>query len=93
MLAGHLAGKAAEDLCFTSPDGAVLRNQNFRKRGWDKAVLETGLDGLTPHDLRLTAASAGDRLRGDRAGRLPDGGHSSPGSHTNHVRAPARRDH
>lgn len=57
MLAGHLAGKAAEDLCFASPDGAVLRNQNFRKRGWDKAVLETGLDGLTPHDLRHTAAS------------------------------------
>lgn len=57
MLTVHLAGLPADALCFTSPDGAVLRNQNFRHRVWDRAVREAGLHTLTPHDLRHTAAS------------------------------------
>ena len=44
-------------MVFTTPAGAPLRNTNFRRRHWDRAVRACGLDGLTPHDLRHTAAS------------------------------------
>lgn len=56
-LAVHLAGKSPEDLVFTSPEGGVLRNSNFRPRFFDPASAEAGLAGLTPHELRHTAAS------------------------------------
>jgi integrase len=56
-LAEHLVGKQPDDLVFTSPAGAVLRNTNFRPRFFDPAAERVGLAGLTPHDLRHTAAS------------------------------------
>jgi len=52
-----MAGKAAQDLVFTAPHGGLLRLMNFRRRSFDPAVHVAGLDGLTPHDLRHTAAS------------------------------------
>jgi len=56
-LAVQVAGKAPGDLVFTSPEGAVLRLMNFRRRYFDRAATEAGLGGLTPHELRHTAAS------------------------------------
>jgi len=56
-LASHLAGKAPGDLVFTSPSGGVLRSGNWRRRVFDPAVARTGLDGVTPHSLRHSAAS------------------------------------
>lgn len=56
-LALHLAGKGGDEFVFTSPRGAVLREQNFRRRYFDAAAVEAGVDGLTPHELRHTAAS------------------------------------
>jgi integrase len=56
-LADHLAGKAPGDLVFTAPEGGVLRNTNFRPRFFDPAAEKAGLLGLTPHQLRHTAAS------------------------------------
>jgi len=53
----HLAGKAPGDLVFTAAEGGVLRNTNFRPRFWDPATERAGLPGLTPHELRHTAAS------------------------------------
>ncbi len=53
----HLAGRARDDLAFPSPGGDVLRNNNFRRRVFDRAAEAVGLEGLTPHDLRHTAAS------------------------------------
>jgi len=44
-------------LVFTAPQGGVLRLQNFRHTVWARAVRDAGLDGLTPHSLRHTAAS------------------------------------
>jgi integrase len=35
----------------------VLRNNNFRRRVFDRAAEAVGLFGLTPHELRHTAAS------------------------------------
>jgi integrase len=45
-------------LVFTSPDGAPLRNGNFRRRIWYPTVEQAGLPhGLRIHDLRHTCAS------------------------------------
>ena len=42
---------------FTSPEGGPLRINNFRTRCFDPAAARAGLPGLTPHELRHTAAS------------------------------------
>ncbi len=61
LLAEHLARHVAEDpdaLVFTSPQGQPLRNTNFRRQVWYRAVAESGLPGgLRIHDLRHTCAS------------------------------------
>ncbi|HET8601360.1 MAG TPA: site-specific integrase [Segeticoccus sp.] len=51
------AGKGPEEYLFTAPQGGPLRLMNFRRRVFDPAVRAAGLDGLTPHELRHTAAS------------------------------------
>jgi len=56
-LAVVMAGKAPGDLVFTTRRGAVLRNLNFRRDVFDAAATAAGLEGLTPHELRHTAAS------------------------------------
>jgi len=56
-LAALVADKATDELVFTSPDGHVLRNTNFRGRVFDRAARQAGVPGLTPHELRHTAAS------------------------------------
>jgi integrase len=53
----HLADKEPNELVFTSPKGRALRNTNFRPRFFDPAAERVGLVGLTPHELRHTAAS------------------------------------
>jgi len=61
LLAEHLARHVDEHpdaLVFTSPQGQPLRNSNFRRQVWYKAVAAAGLpDGLRIHDLRHTCAS------------------------------------
>ena len=56
-LRAHLAGKGPNELVFTSPKGGALRNTNFRPRFLIPAAERVGLSGLTPHELRHTAAS------------------------------------
>lgn len=56
-LAAHVAGKRRDALVFTAPNGGPLRNTNFRSRVFAPAAVSVGLAGLTPHDLRHTAAS------------------------------------
>jgi integrase len=56
-LAEQVAGKGRDDLVFPSPQGSVLRVQNFRRRCFDRAAAQVGLEGLVPHELRHTAAS------------------------------------
>ncbi len=56
-LAEQLRDKADDDLVFSAPHGGVLRNPNFRHRVLTPAARSVGLDGLSPHDLRHTAAS------------------------------------
>jgi integrase len=57
LLAEVIAGKAADDLVFTKWRGKPLRNLNFRRDVFDRAAEDAGLAGLTPHELRHTAAS------------------------------------
>jgi integrase len=57
LLEEQMAGLAPGDLLFTSPDGEVLRDGNFRRRTWQPALKKSGLSEITPHDLRHTAAS------------------------------------
>jgi len=52
-----MAGRGADELVFPARNGQALRNANFRRRVFDPAVRSAGLDKLTPHDLRDTAAS------------------------------------
>jgi integrase len=56
-LSRHCEGKGRDDLVLTSPGGAVLRSGNFRLRFFDPAAEAAGLEDLSPHDLRHTAAS------------------------------------
>jgi integrase len=58
-LAQHVAGRGQDALVFPSPWGSVLRTGNFRRGCFDKAARRVGLEGLTPHQLRHTAASLG----------------------------------
>ncbi len=52
-----VADRAPDDLLFTTKTGKQLRNSNFRHYVFDPAVERCGLQPLTPHDLRDTAAS------------------------------------
>ncbi|MEQ7124374.1 site-specific integrase [Actinopolymorpha sp. B11F2] len=54
----HLVdGRGRDALVFTSPRGGPLRLTNFRRSVWHPAVRAAGLDGLTIHGMRHTAAS------------------------------------
>jgi len=61
LIAEHLARDVDNDpeaLVFTSPEGRPLRNSNFRRQAWYRAVAEAGLPkGLRVHDLRHTCSS------------------------------------
>lgn len=56
-LTTDFAGRALDALAFPSPEGSVLRNRNFRSRLFDAAAKRAGVEGVTPHGLRHTAAS------------------------------------
>ena len=56
-LAATVVNRPGEELAFPSPQGAVLRNRNARAGWFDEAARAAGLAGLTPHELRHTAAS------------------------------------
>ncbi|MFF0637725.1 tyrosine-type recombinase/integrase [Nocardia sp. NPDC004151] len=56
-LGKHLAGRRPDAEVFTSRQGAVLRVRNMRRDWWNAAATAAGIEGLTPHELRHTAAS------------------------------------
>ena len=59
MLSEHLARtgrRDPSDLVFAAPDGGPLRATNWRRRVWWPALQAAGLEGLTFHGLRHTAA-------------------------------------
>jgi integrase len=52
-----VVNRPKDELAFPSPQGAVLRNRNARAAWFDEATGTIGEPGLTPHELRHTAAS------------------------------------
>jgi integrase len=57
-LAQQVAGKAPDELVFTSPRAALLRVRGARRAWFDRAVEASGMpEGFHPHELRHTAAS------------------------------------
>ena len=50
-------GKTGEEVVFSAPGGGPLRRGNWRHRVFDPACAAVGLAGVTPHDVRHTAAS------------------------------------
>ncbi|MCU1671780.1 MAG: xerC [Blastococcus sp.] len=56
-LARTVVNRPPDELAFPSPQGAVLRNRNARAAWFDAAARAVGEPGLTPHELRHTAAS------------------------------------
>lgn len=62
LLAVRCAGKARDELVFTTAEGAVMRNGNVRRREFDPAIRllmaeDAHFPRVRPHDLRHTAAS------------------------------------
>ncbi|MGH3496186.1 MAG: tyrosine-type recombinase/integrase [Nocardioidaceae bacterium] len=58
QLATHVAGRPTDALVFSGEKaGAPMRSRTFQRAVFDKAAAALGLDGLTPHALRHTAAS------------------------------------
>jgi integrase len=56
-LGEHIGERLTEDLLFTAPEGGVMRNRNARRAWFNRAASAAGAPGLTPHELRHTAAS------------------------------------
>jgi integrase len=56
-LARRCEGKRPEDYVFTSPQDGPIRLDNWRRRVFDPAARVADLRGVSPHDLRHTAAS------------------------------------
>jgi integrase len=56
-LAEQLAGRAPDDYVFPAEKGGVLGLRNWRRKVFGPATRAAGLSGVTPHDLRHTAAS------------------------------------
>lgn len=57
-LTKHVEGRDVGDLVFTGVrGGGALRTPVFRRAAFDEAAASIGLEGLSPHELRHTAAS------------------------------------
>lgn len=57
MLEERISGSGRDELVFPNSRGGWMRNQNARRDWWNAACRRAGLEGLTPHELRHTAAS------------------------------------
>ncbi len=57
QIATRLEGQPEDAFVFPAPRGGVLRLRNWRRQVFDPAARAAGLDGITPHELRHTAAS------------------------------------
>lgn len=80
-LARHLSSHvepAADALVFGAPGGGPLDYTNYRRRTWNPARVEAGLDDVRPHDLRHTCASLMRAAGATVEGVSQQLGHRSP---------------
>ncbi|SHV80991.1 prophage integrase [Mycobacteroides abscessus subsp. abscessus] len=79
ILKRRISGRAADDPAITSPNGKMLRSNNWRRHThWNKALKKTGLAPLTIHDLRHTYASLARKSGADLRYVQKTMGHSTP---------------
>jgi integrase len=72
-------GRAADEPAVTSPNGKMLRSNNWRRHTqWNKALKMTDLAPLTIHDLRHTYASLARKSGADLRYVQKTMGHSTP---------------
>lgn len=56
-LTAAVAGKAPDEMVFTTVTGLKVRARNFRRQVWLPALTAAGLEGLRIHDLRHSHAA------------------------------------
>jgi len=56
-MTGRIDGKGSDDLLFQTNAGTPVRVRSMRRDWFDLAAKVVGIEGLTPHELRHTAAS------------------------------------
>ncbi len=75
----RITGREADEPAVTSPNGALLRSNNWRRHThWNNALKSTGLAPLTIHDLRHTYASLARKSGADLRYVQKTMGHSTP---------------
>jgi integrase len=76
---GRITGRGPDEPAITSPNGAMLRSNNWRRHThWNKALKKTDLAPLTIHDLRHTYASLARKSGADLRYVQKTMGHSTP---------------
>ncbi|GAB4602010.1 tyrosine-type recombinase/integrase [Mycobacterium avium] len=79
ILERRINGRAPNEPAVTSPNGKLLRSNNWRRHTqWNKALKETDLAPLTIHDLRHTYASLARKSGADLRYVQKTMGHSTP---------------
>jgi integrase len=79
VLRPRMAGHQPDEPAITSPNGAMLRSNNWRRHAhWSKALRTTKLAPLTIHDLRHTYASLARKSGADLRYVQKTMGHSTP---------------
>ncbi|MCH9759475.1 MAG: site-specific integrase [Actinomycetia bacterium] len=75
----RIDGRALEEPAVTSPNGAMLRSNNWRRHThWNNVLKETHLAPLTIHELRHTYASLARKSGADLRYVQKTMGHSTP---------------
>lgn len=79
VLAPRIADRQPWEPAITSPNGAMLRSNNWRRHAhWSEALRKTRLAPLTIHDLRHTYASLARKSGADLRYVQKTMGHSTP---------------
>lgn len=79
ILKTRIGGRAPDEPAVTSPNGAMLRSNNWRRHThWNDALEKTDLAPLTIHDLRHTYASLARKSGADLRYVQKTMGHSTP---------------
>ena len=75
----RINGRAPDEPAVTSPNGAMLRSNNWRRHTrWNKVLMKTRLAPLTIHELRHTYASLARKSGADLRYVQKTMGHSTP---------------
>lgn len=78
MMAGQVEGRQRDEILFPVRGGQPMREGNARRDWFDKAVVDSGIGRLTPHELRHTAASLAVRSGASVLGVQRMLGHNKP---------------